>query len=323
MTARSGQIAALFIQAGASTATTGEVCTQVGATAEYYIAARAKAWWDPAKTFTVYDGVTVVTPLWVDWAAGMVTLPAVASGAVTVDCAYFTPEALGGVYGWSLDVKANTYDVTTFPNALNDPVIWKSYMLGLREWSGQAERHFFYGCASVTMDCTLDNSDLIWTLKEWGTPGNLRSVEYLGGTDQTLEVSYNAGTKKFTVQCATTGTTITTTAAQIKAHVEADAVLNALVSLSYPAGKTGAAVVNAKAATLMTGGRDASSDFANIGDKILFRFYLNTTAGAEEILSAVGHLIGVPLDVKLDAIQEANLSFQGEGRVKYHAYPIT
>lgn len=323
MTARSGQLGALFIQAGSSTATTGEACTQVGTTAEYYIAARTKAWWDPAKTFTVYDGVTPVTPLWVDWAAGMVTLPAVAAGSVTVDCSYFTPEALGGVHGWSLDVKANTYDVTTFPAALNDPVKWKSYMLGLREWSGQADRHFFYGCASKTVDCTNDNSDLIWTLKEWGTPGNLRSVEYLGGTDQTLEVTYNAGTKKFTVQCATTGTTITSTAALIKAHVEADDALAALVSLSYPAGKTGAGVVDAKTAALFTGGRDQSSDFANIGDKILFRFYLNTTAGAEEILSAVGHLIGVPMDVKLDAIQEANLSFQGEGRVKYHAYPIT
>ena len=323
MTARSGQIAALFISQGTSTPTTGEPCTQVGSTAEYYITDRTKAWWDPDETFTVYDGVTTVTPLWVDYAAGMVTLSAVASGSVTVDCSYFTPEALGGAFGWSLDVTANTLDVTTFPSTLNDSTVWRKYILGLREWSGSAERHFFYGCASVTMDCTNDNSDLIWTLKEWGTPGNLRSVEYLGGTDQTLEVSYNAGTKKFTVQCATTGTTITSTAADIKAHVEADDTLAALVTLSYPAGKTGAAAVNAKAATLMTGGRDASSDFANIGNKILFRFYLNTTAGSEEILSAVGHLVGVPMDVKLEAVQESNLSFQGEGRVKYHAYPIT
>lgn len=322
MSAKSGQVAALYVSDGTSQTTTGEACTQVGATAEYYITDRTKSWLDPDKTFTVYDGVTVVVPLVVDWAAGMFTLAAVAVGAVTVDCAYFTPVCLGGVTGWTTDNKLTTHEITAMPCIVSGPAYWRKYIAGLREWAGNADRFYWSVCASKTVDCTNDNSDLTWSLLEWGTPGNLRSVEYLGGTDQTLEVTYNAGTKKFTVQCATTGTTITSTAAQIKAHVAADPVLAALVAVTYPGAQTGAGVVEAKTAAYFTGGRDITTDFAKIGNKVLFRFYLNIVSGSEEILSGVGWLTGVPADAKIDGVQMSNLSFQGEGRLKYHAYPI-
>ena len=318
MGATSGQYAAFFIQNGTSQATTGEACTRVGATLEYYITARAKAWMDPAKTIVIYDGATPVTPAVIDYAAGMFTLSSAPAGTVTADFSYFTPVALGGVKGWDLDNTVDTKDVTVMPAVLDDPVVWKSYLACLRQWKGKCERIFFNGFASVTMDCANDNSDLVWTLKEWGTPGNLRSVEYLGGTDQTLEVSYDAGTKKFTVQCATTGTSITSTAAQIKDHVEADTVLAALVDVAYSGAQTGAGVVEAKTAALMTGGKDFSLDTARIGQKILIRHYIDGTTGALKMLSGIGWITGLPINAKLDDVQRADIEWQGEGPLKYH-----
>jgi hypothetical protein len=141
----------------------------------------------------------------------------------------------------------------------------------------------------------------------------------VAGSNTPLEVAYNAGTKKFTVTVATgSGGAATSTAAQVKAHVEADPVLAALVDVDYPAGETGTGIVNAKTAQLMTGGRDQGTDFNNIGSKILIRAYLNITTGSLEMLSCVGILTGVPMDVKLEAVQEADLNFKGIGRIKYH-----
>ncbi len=68
----------------------------------------------------------------------------------------------------------------------------------------------------------------------------------------------------------------------------------------------------------MAGGEDLGSDLALVGQKILFRLYLNITTGSLEMMSGLCHLTGVPIDVKLESIQESNLSLQGIGRLKYH-----
>jgi hypothetical protein len=434
MAAKSGQYAALFESSGSSTLASAEAMTRVGSTAEFFITDRTKSWWDTAsgKTPVFKLGGTPIDAddiAEVDYAAGYVTLRSYTSGTVTADVYWFTPVAMGGGYSFDVTPTIDTKEITTFPTALNDPVVWRSWVTTLRDWKGKIGRHFFNGCAFKLVDCTNPYADLIWSLKEWGTPGNLRYVEYLGGTNQTLQVSYSSGNKKFTVQCATTGTTITSTAKDIKDHVEADPVLDALVGLEYseeavaafknvdctadnsdltwtwrvpgiignsedieyiasgvttplsisyashkitvnlqmvassavstaneiiamaratdainaivsvaPTGaQTGAGVcnaksvadfaggidagsgiVNAKTAALMAGGRDQGTDFNDIGLKKLMRFYLNTTTGSLEMISGVCILVGVPINVKLDAIQEADLDLQGFGRLKYH-----
>jgi hypothetical protein len=324
MAAKSGQYAALFINSGTSTAASGEAMTQVGSTTEFYIAARTspndKSWWDPLHAPVFHCGGNVIVASEVDYAAGFATFPTWTTGAVTADVYWFTPEALGGVYGFDLEAKADTKEVTCFPATLNNPTQWRSYIKTLMDWTGTASRHFFYGRAWKLVDCTLAHSDLYWILREWGSPGNLRRIEYIvSGNDTPLEVVYDVGTKKFTitVQTGPAGAALST-AAQIKAHVEADAALNALVELQYPPAETGTGIVEAKTAAYFSGGRDQGTDFDLIGDKILFRGYLDITTGSLEMISGVCHLIGVPINVKLDAIQEADLKLQGQGRLKYH-----
>ncbi len=318
---RSGQIASLFSTTGSSTAATGEGMTRLGSTVFVYITDRTKSWWDPYHVPVIKkDGTPLAASAIVRiyYAAGMVELAAWAAGTYTCDVYWHVPQALGGVYGFDFQPKADTKDITVFATTLNDPVVWRSKIKTLMDWTGTAQRHFFYGKAWVLMDCTLAHSDLIWTEKDWGEPGNLRSVEYIVGTDATLQVAYNAGTKKYTVTVGTTGTTPTSTAADIKAHVEADPVLDALVSVDYPAGETGTGIVNAKTAALMSGGRDQNTDFDSIGQIILVRAYLDITTGSLKMISGMCHLVGLPMDMKLEELYESDLSLQGIGPLLYH-----
>jgi len=428
--AKSGQYAAIFENSGSSTQADGEAMTRDGTTQEFYIADRTKSWWDPAHVPVFHCGGNVMVPSEIDYAAGFVTLPTWTTGAVTCDVYWFTPLALAGAYTFDVTPKADTKDVTVFPTSLDNPVVWKSYIKTLMDWSGKVGRHFFYGKAWKLMDCTLPYSDLIWTQKEWGAQGNLRAIEYIVGTDATLQVAYNPSTKVYTVTVGTSGSTPTSTAKMIKDHVDADPVLAALVELDYAdeavkASKTvdctlansdlvwtwkvpgvignaedieylvsgndtpltisyashkisvhvatgptgtalstaaqvravayataairnivdvakadgndGSGIVNAKTAAdfaggidagsgiveakthaHMSGGHDQGTDFNDIGNKKLLRFYLNTITGALEMISGVCILVGVPINVKLDAMQEADLDVQGIGRLKYH-----
>ena len=437
MAAKSGQYAALFKAAGTSTAATDKAMTRVGTTSEFYITDRTMSWWDMAsgKTPVFYlDSVAIDADdiSEIDYAAGFVTLRSYTSGTVTCDIYYFTPAAFGGVFGVDLQPKAETKEITTFSQTLNVPIKYRSWIKTLNDWQGTVERHFFTGHAWKLMDCTNNYSDLYWTLKEWGRPGNLRQVEYIvSGNNTALDVAYNAGSKKFTVTVATDGSGVaTSTAKDIKDHVEADAVLAALVdvtykdaavaaskivdctnpnsdilwtwrtagvvgnaedieyivsgnntplSITYAAHKitvhvatdaggaatstaaeiiacahataainaivssvnapsndgsgvveaksaadfaggvdAGSGIVEAKTAGYMAGGEDLGSDLALVGQKILFRLYLNITTGSLEMMSGLCHLTGVPIDVKLESIQESNLSLQGIGRLKYH-----
>ena len=320
MGALSGQFAAFFVSEGTSQAATGEACTRVGTTLEYYITTRAKGWMDPSKTITIYDGATPIVPAVIDYAAGMFTLQSEPSGTITADFSYFTPVALGGVKGWDLDNSVDTKDVTCMPSALNSPVKWRKYLATLRQWSGTCTRIFFNGFASLLMDCSNANSDLLWTLKEWGVAGDLRSVEYVvSGNDTPLNVTYEAGTNSFVVTVATgPAGAPTSTAADIKEFVEDDPALNALVALSYPGTQTGAGIVENKPHTHMSGGADFSLDLARISQKILIRHYINTTTGALQMLSGVGWIVGLPINAKLDDIQSADIQWQGEGPLKYH-----
>lgn len=324
---KSGQVASLFSTTGSSTLASGEAMTRLGSTTFIYINNRTSptdhSWWDPYHVPVIKkDGVAIASSLIANiyYAAGMVELVTWASGTYTCDVYWCAPSALGGVYGFSFEPKADTQDITVFPTTLNSPVVWKSYIKTLMDWTGTAQRHFFYGRAWTLMDCTLAHSDLIWSEKSWGVPGNLRKVVYVvSGSNTVLEVAYNAGTHTYTVTVGTgSGGAATSTAAAIKAHVEADPVLNALVSVDYPEGETGTGIVNAVSVQTMTGGRDQNTDFNKIGTMVLIRAYLNITTGSLEMISGLCHLVGLPMNMKLEALYESDLTLQGIGPLLYH-----
>lgn len=308
---KNGGTASIFIQkpGSSSSAFTSEACTRVGSTLEFYITDRDKSWWDPAHVPVIAVGGTPVTPTDIDYAAGMVTLSSYSSGAVTASGYYFTPEWLGGGYGFDISPKADKKEVTTFPKELDTATKWRKYISALKDWTAKVNRHYWYGRAWTLMDCAA-NGDLIWTWKSYGTPGNLEQIEYVEGAS--LAVARAANKTTVTIEAGVT------TAADVKAAIEADATLSELWAVDYSGTQTGAGYVEVKTAQTCEGGRDHSQDIARLGTKVLVRFYLDVTTSGLEILSGVAHVEGVPLDCKLDAVIEADLTLQGDGRLKYH-----
>lgn len=308
--AKNGGVASIFTNIGPSQPVTGQACSRLGSTLEYYITDRDRGWWDPFKPVVVYDGSTPVTPTEIDHAAGMLTLPAVAAGTVTVDCYYFSPEWLGGGYGFDIDPKVEKKDVTTYPSELNTASRWRKYIATLGEWTATIERHYWYGRAWTLMNCLAANADLIWTWKSYGSNGNLEQVEYVEGG--ALGVARSANKTTVTLVSGAT------TAAQVKAAVESDPSLAGLWEIDYAPGHDGSGVIEAQAAQTCSGGRDHSSDIAKLGKHILVRFYLDVRTGSLEMISGVGLVEGVPLQTKLDDVIEAPVTIQGHGRLKYH-----
>lgn len=306
---KNGGLASIFTTEGAGVPFAGEACSRVGSTSEFYITDRAKSWLDPATPPTVTVGGVATVPVDIDLAAGFFTLASYTSGTVLITGAALAQKWLGGGYGFDIQPKTDKQECTTFPSSLNTVRIWRKYIATLKDWSATISRHYWYGRAWTLLDCTNANSDLVWIWKSYGTKGNLEQVVYVGGG--ALEVARVGHVTTVTVAAGTT-------AADIKAHVEADPVLSLLWAVDYASTQTGAGVVEAKSVQTCSGGRDHSSDIAKLGTKILVRFYLDVTTGSLEIISGVGMLEGVPEDVKLEGLIEADLNLQGDGRLKYH-----
>jgi hypothetical protein len=306
---RFGGMASIFTSSGTSTLEEGAAMTRIGSTLEFYITARDKSWWDPAHVPVVYVGVTPVTPVNIDYAAGIVELAAYTSGDVTIDCYWFAPEWLGGGYGFDVNAKTDKKDVTTFPSVLNTTTQYKSYLATLKDWTATVRRHYWYGRAWTLLDCTNDNSDLLWTWKSYGVKGNVEQVVYESGAELAVARANNKTTVTITAA---------TTAKNIKDAIEADPTLAALWEVEYPGVQTGAGIVEAKTVQTCAGGKDHSLDLAKMGNNLLIRFYLNVTTGSLEMVSGVGWIDGAPEEVKLEEIIEADLTLQGVGRLKYH-----
>lgn len=207
-----------------STTFTGEAMSQVGSSLVYYIADRTKMVWDPDNTITVYDGGAEITTGYViDYACGRVTLAVAPSGAVTATGKYFTSEIMVGGFGWNARKSGSKHDVTTYEH-VGDTLAYRSYVGGLIESTGSIRRHWYYVPASWTDPIGTANAKLTWTWN--GKDGNDEAIVYSAGGS--LEVARASNITTVTYE------TGVTTAAAIKAHVEADATLNALFTLTYP-----------------------------------------------------------------------------------------
>jgi len=213
-------------QEATSTLAEGEGMTQVGATLEYYITDRDKAWWDPTATTVIYDGVTPVTPSRIDYAGGYVTLASTPSGAVTADCYYYELEALCGAYGVSATLKSDTKEVTTFSSTLNSAAAWREYVSTLESWTMNVKRHFFYGKASVTTAIETADANLKWEWSDPGTVGNAEALVYTSNGAPGVARDANVTTVTYTAD--------STTAADVKTLLEADPSLTLLWTLTYP-----------------------------------------------------------------------------------------
>lgn len=120
----------------------------------------------------------------------------------------------------------------------------------------QAALAGFANTATLTTACAGTNNDLVYSAKNRGTGGNSITVAYVvagNNTPLTVSVSTNA----ITVNVATNGGgTATSTAAQVKAAIEASTPAAALVSVANNTGNDGTGVVAAFTAAALAGGTD-------------------------------------------------------------------
>ena len=111
----------------------------------------------------------------------------------------------------------------------------------------------------ATLSTTLDgaNNDLVFTAVTAGASGNSTTVRLLDPEANDATLSVTVAGAAITVHLATNGSgTITSTAALVKAAIDAKAEAAALVTVANKAANDGTGVVTALAATALTGGLD-------------------------------------------------------------------
>jgi hypothetical protein len=296
---------------GTPVAVNGAAMTQVGTTLTYYITTRTNAWWSPNHAVVVLDGVTPVVGAKIIHAGGYVILPATPAGDVTVNVYTLPLEKLGGGFGWNCAKKGGTVETTVFP-AIAGTVIDKTHIgTGIVEWTGSVKRHFWYAMASYSDPIETENASLTWTWKASGSFGNDEAIVYEAGAELQVARADNVTTVTYVAA--------STTAAQIKAHVDNDPVLATLWDLSYTTGD-GSGVVGAVSHVHCSGGRDSLQQLSQVGAKVLALFYLeNANAATSLRLEGVGIITNLQVDEALESLVDSPLDFQGTGPLSLHS----
>lgn len=104
-------------KSGDSTPVTAEAMTSISAT-RFQVTTAARRCLDPDVAITVYDGVTPVTPVTIEFEFGFITLPSAPGGAVTFNGSYrpLTTDAQDIAEGTqvSLSLSRDLLDTTVF-----------------------------------------------------------------------------------------------------------------------------------------------------------------------------------------------------------------
>lgn len=111
--------------------------------------------------------------------------------------------------------------------------------------------------ATLLTGVVASNNALTFTSKLVGAAGNAISVKLLNPNANNASLSVDVSGKAITVNLATgAGGALTSTAAQVKAAIEASTAANALVGVANTSTSTGAGTVTAVAQTYLAGGVD-------------------------------------------------------------------
>lgn len=213
---------ALLLQTtDASVADTGIALARVGTTLWYQVTSSSDYYWDKAKTITVYDGVTEVTPQEIDYAAGAVRLATAASGSVTADAAKFACAVFGGFRSFSLDESMELIECGCFEDdgEVYEPGAYSASGSGDGFWSSVDAYHDFNGLTLLA--------------KPIGTAGNAISAKcVVAGNNTPLTVSVAGNV--ITINSATSsGGAATSKNWEIKNAIEASVAASALVRCRY------------------------------------------------------------------------------------------
>lgn len=111
--------------------------------------------------------------------------------------------------------------------------------------------------ATLTTNLTGTNNDLIFTSKVKSESANNISIEYFDfrAANRTLTINVLGGKKISIILATNSSGVVTTTAAQLKAAIEAHPSASGLVTVAYAAGNDGSGVVTAMDETNLSGGK--------------------------------------------------------------------
>jgi len=111
--------------------------------------------------------------------------------------------------------------------------------------------------ATLTTNITGADNDIVYTAKKVGTAGNAVQVQYAGlGVSQPLTIVVTGNLVKINARTSAASAPLST-ASEIVAAVNADALANNLVSAKLKAPDTGAGVIAIMSATNLAGGVNA------------------------------------------------------------------
>lgn len=109
--------------------------------------------------------------------------------------------------------------------------------------------------ATLSTNLTGSNNDLIFTSVLSGRLGNVITVRYVSPGTNNAALAVTVSERAITVNLATNGSAVvTSTAALVKAAIEASAAASALVTVANKAANDGSGVVTAMGATALSGG---------------------------------------------------------------------
>ena len=285
MAKQRGSISALYMsdQSQVSTIVSGASLSRIGTTLWWMVASSTNFYWDKAKTIVVYDGITLVVPLEIDYSSGAVRLSAVPGGAVTADFYKFTVVQVGGFRNFSIDENMEMVECGCFEDdyEVYEPGAYSANGSGDGFWSSVDSSHDFNGL-------TIQSRIL-------GSAGDSISAECLvAGNNTPLTVSL--ATQKITINSATSaGGVATSKLREIRDALEANASIAGLVRCKYTTGHDGSEIMYAIAEAHLAGG--AFTDIFSSGSYDEF----TTSKGSDNDLTfravEVGDHSGNPITV--------------------------
>lgn len=303
-----GIFSAFYIQTtAASSAVTGGALARVGTTLWYMVSSASNYWWDKAKAIVVYDGVTEVTPLEIDYQAGAVRLEEAAIGSVTADFYKFVGGQFGGFRSFSISESMEMIECGCFEDdgEIYEPGAYSASGSGDGFWSSVDSYHDFNGLTLLA--------------KPIGSAGDDISAENIvSGNNTPLSIVVTGN--KITINSATgAGGAATSKNWQIRNAIEASAAASALVRCAYTTdyATNGATVMGAITEASLAGGVTPEM-LSRFGEDILAVFYWDSGAS---LIRTVGLITFEKQTIKtgVKGLVGKTLSFRSQGMLYEHA----
>lgn len=306
MAKRKGSLSAFFVQTtDVSVSNSGVALARVGTTLWYAVSDIAYYYWDKAKTITILDGITPVTPLEIDYEIGAVRLASVPVGSVTADFYNFQCAQFGGFQSFNIDEMMELIEDSCFED---EGEVWEP---GMYSASGSGSGFW------TSIDSKLDMNGLQLISKILGPDGDDITAECLVSGSNT-PLSIEVDDQAITIHSATeSGGAATSKLREIRDAIEADAAASALVTCRYMTGHDGTEIMGAITEDNLSGGV-LPEMLDRFGEDIIAIFFWDTTAGQLYRTSGIITFEKQTVSAKVKGLVGKTLNFKVQGMLYDH-----